>query len=155
VGRVVRTGLVRSPEGFWLPTRARDFYRISAVTPSTFALPPRPANGSRVSENRISAKFISLHTAVFIIIEPVDGAGAGRLLVGVLPVHLYRLRRTNMLAAHDRINIYDTRCRCGGLQLWHQTSVSITRWGKREKGEASPMPYYMVQLSYTKEAVTN
>jgi hypothetical protein len=50
------------------------------------------------------------NTAVFIIIEPVDGAGAGRLLVGVLPVRLYRLRRTNMLAAHDRVNIYDTRC---------------------------------------------
>jgi hypothetical protein len=51
------------------------------------------------------------NTAVFIIIEPVDGAGAGRLLVGVLPVRLYRLRRTNMLAAHDRVNTYDTRCR--------------------------------------------
>ena len=55
------------------------------------------------------------NTAVFIIIEPVDGAGAGRLLVGVLSVRLYRLRRTNMLAAHDRVNdrvnTYDTRCR--------------------------------------------
>ena len=48
---------------------------------------------------------------MFIIIEPVDGAGAARLLVGVLPVRLYRLRRTNMLAAHDRVNIYDTRCK--------------------------------------------
>ena len=36
------------------------------------------------------------NTAVFIIIEPVDGAGAGRLLVGVLPIRLYRLRRTNI-----------------------------------------------------------
>ena len=29
----------------------------------------------------------------------------------MLPVRLYRLRRANMLAAHDRVNIYDTRCR--------------------------------------------
>ncbi len=28
----------------------------------------------------------------------------------MLPVRLYRLRRTNMLAAHDRVNICDTRC---------------------------------------------
>jgi hypothetical protein len=49
-------------------------------------------------------------TAVFIIIEPVDEAGAGRLLVVVLPVRLYRLRRINMRAAHDRVNVYDTRC---------------------------------------------
>src|SRR5215204_6639181 len=54
---------------------------------------------------------ISSPTAVFIIIEPVDGAGAGRLLVGVLPIRLYRLRRTNMVAAHDWVNIYGTRCR--------------------------------------------
>jgi len=27
--------------------------------------------------------------------------------------------------------------------------------GRGEKGEGSPMPYYMVQLSYTKEAVAN
>ena len=52
-------------------------------------------------------------TAVFIIIEPVDGEGAGRLLVGVLPIRLYWLRRTNMLAAHVWVNIYDTRCRGG------------------------------------------
>lgn len=50
------------------------------------------------------------NTAVFIIIEPVDGSGAGRLLVGVLPVRLFQLRHTNMLAAHNRVNIYDTRC---------------------------------------------
>src|SRR5918995_5108642 len=50
-------------------------------------------------------------TACFIIIEPVDGPGSGRLLVGVLPVRLYQLRHTYMLAAHDWINIHDTRCR--------------------------------------------
>src|SRR5215217_541621 len=50
-------------------------------------------------------------TAVFIIIEPVDGADAGRLLVGVLLVRRYRLRLTNMLVAHDWVNIYDTRCK--------------------------------------------
>ena len=58
---------------------------------------------------------ISSPTAVFIIIEPVDGAGAGRLLVGVLPIRLYRLRRTNMLAAHDWVNIYGTRCRAHSI----------------------------------------
>ena len=33
---------------------------------------------------------------MFITIELVDGAGAGRFLVGVLPVYLYELLRTNM-----------------------------------------------------------
>ena len=50
-------------------------------------------------------------TAVFMSIDPVDGAGAGRLLVGVLSVRLYRLRRINLRAAHDRVNVYDTRCK--------------------------------------------
>ena len=53
----------------------------------------------------------STSTALFITIEPVDGAGAGRLLVGVLPVRLYRLRHTDMLAAHNRVNVYDARCK--------------------------------------------
>ena len=48
---------------------------------------------------------------MFIIIEPVDGAGGEHLLVGVTPVVLYGLHHATMLAAHNRVNIYDTRCR--------------------------------------------
>ena len=50
-------------------------------------------------------------TAAFMIIEPVDSADAGRLFVGAPSVRLYRLRHVNMLAAEDRVNIYDTRCK--------------------------------------------
>jgi hypothetical protein len=54
---------------------------------------------------------------VFIIIEPVAGAGAGCLLVGVPTARLYQLRRTSMLATHDRVNIYDTRGRIGSTAV--------------------------------------
>ena len=50
-------------------------------------------------------------TAVFIIIEPVDRAGVGCRLIEVLRACFYQLRRTNMLAARDRANIYDARRR--------------------------------------------
>ena len=50
------------------------------------------------------------YTAAFIIVEPVDGAGGEHLLVGVTPVVLYGLQHATMLAAHNRVNIYDTRC---------------------------------------------
>jgi hypothetical protein len=45
---------------------------------------------------------------MFIIIEPV---AMGRLLIEVLPAGFYRLRHTDMLTGHDRVNTYDFRCR--------------------------------------------
>jgi hypothetical protein len=35
----------------------------------------------------------------------------GRLLIEVLPAGFYRLRHTDMLTGHDRVNTYDFRCR--------------------------------------------
>jgi len=46
------------------------------------------------------------YTEVFITIELVDRAGVGHRLIEVLRACFYQLRRTNMLAAHDRVNNY-------------------------------------------------
>jgi hypothetical protein len=49
-------------------------------------------------------------SAVFMIIEPVDRAGVECLLVEALRACSCKLRRTDMLAAHDRVKVYDACC---------------------------------------------
>jgi hypothetical protein len=89
---------------------------------------PTATRYSTVSEKASS-------TVMFMIIEPVVKAGAGRLLVGVLLVCLYQLRHSNVLAAYDRVNIYDTRCTsrrcpsraCGRDNFWSWMTSPLTR----------------------------
>jgi hypothetical protein len=65
------------------------------------------------------------HTAILIIIEPVDWSDVGHLLPEVLLSDFYDLRPTNMLAIRNRVNTYDFRCKIIFLSLKSSTKYGF------------------------------